>query len=116
MSENSTVARICNTAPSECGAKSITLCQEDFKSLSEGAKLFDKLVNMKVVNMKVAAALAQEIEKLKTATEDTLDKASRADAAEYAVEGELGRCQLRKLSIKFWRKPGHALNDRDNKT
>ncbi|KAL0815829.1 hypothetical protein Bca101_072273 [Brassica carinata] len=79
--------------------------EEDFKSLSEGAKLFDKLVNMKV-----------EIEKLKTATEDTLDKASRADAAEYAVEGELGRCQLRKLSIKFWRKPGHALNDRDNKT
>lgn len=59
MSENSTVARICNTAPSECGAKSITLCLEDFKSLSEGAKLFDKLVNMKVVNMKVAAALAQ---------------------------------------------------------
>lgn len=59
MSENSTVARICNTAASECGAKSITLCQEDFKSLSEGAKLFDKLVNMKVVNMKVAAALAQ---------------------------------------------------------
>ncbi|KAG2270835.1 hypothetical protein Bca4012_073044 [Brassica carinata] len=58
----------------------------------------------------------EEIEKLKTATEDTLDKASRADAAEYAVEGELGRCQLRKLSIKFWRKPGHALNDRDNKT
>ncbi|KAG2287678.1 hypothetical protein Bca52824_047282 [Brassica carinata] len=54
MSENSTVARICNTAPSECGAKSITLCLEDFKSLSEGAKQFDKLVNMKV-----AAALAQ---------------------------------------------------------
>ncbi|CAF1850971.1 BnaC04g55500D [Brassica napus] len=110
MSENSTVARICNTAPSECGAKSITLCLEDFKSLSEGAKQFDKLVNMKV-----AAALAQEIEKLKTATEDTLDKAPRADAAEYAVEGELRRCQLRKLSIMFWRKPGHALNDRDNK-
>ncbi|CAN6829352.1 unnamed protein product [Brassica oleracea] len=110
MSENSTVARICNTAPSECGAKSITLCLEDFKSLSEGAKQFDKLVNMKV-----AAALAQEIEKLKTATEDTLDKASRADAAEYAVEGKLRRCLLRKLSIMFWRQPGHALNDRDNK-
>ncbi|KAF3558234.1 hypothetical protein F2Q69_00015022 [Brassica cretica] len=84
--------------------ESITLCLEDFKSLSEGAKQFDKLVNMKA-----AAALAQ------TATEDTLDKASRADAAEYAVEGELRRCLLRKLSIMFWRKPGHALNDRDNK-
>ncbi|KAF2558124.1 hypothetical protein F2Q68_00016571 [Brassica cretica] len=85
MSENSTVARICNTAPSECGAKSITLCQEDFKSLSEGAKLFDK-------------GTQEEIEKLKTATEDTPDKASRADAAEYAVEGELRRCQVRYLN------------------
>lgn len=98
MSEKTNDAR--NSTSSESGAQSITLSQEEFKSLSKRAEVSDKLADMKV-----AAALAQveamrasenetlkklettqeEIEKLKTATEDALKKASMADAAKKAV-------------------------------
>uniref|UniRef100_A0A1J3KAC9 WEB family protein n=1 Tax=Noccaea caerulescens TaxID=107243 RepID=A0A1J3KAC9_NOCCA len=108
LSEKTDAAR--NSTSSESGAQSITLSQEEFKSLSKRAEVFDKLADMKV-----AAALAQveavrasenetlkklettqeEIEKLKTATQEALKKAAMADAAKKAVEGELRRWRER---------------------
>ncbi|CAH8392222.1 unnamed protein product [Eruca vesicaria subsp. sativa] len=108
MSERTNAAR--NSTSSESGAQSITLSQEEFKSLSKRAEVSDKLADMKV-----AAALAQveavkasenetqkklettqeEIEKLKAATEEALKKAAMADAAKKAVEGELRRWRER---------------------
>ncbi|CAN8301790.1 unnamed protein product [Cochlearia groenlandica] len=108
MSEIANAAR--NSTSSESGSQTITLSQDEFKSLSKRAEVFDKLADMKV-----AAALAQveavkasenetlkklettqdEIEKLKTATQDALKKASMADAAKKAVEGELRRWRER---------------------
>jgi len=108
MSEKTNAAR--NSTSSESGSQSITLSQEEFKSLSKRAEVFDKLAEMKV-----AAALAQveavrasenetlkklettqeEIKKLKTATEEALKKAAMADAAKKAVEGELRRWRER---------------------
>ncbi|KAG7534386.1 WEB family [Arabidopsis thaliana x Arabidopsis arenosa] len=108
MSEKTNAAR--NSTSSESGSQSITLSQEEFKSLSKRAEVFDKLAEMKV-----AAALAQveavrasenetlkklettqeEIKKLKTATEEALKKAAMADAAKKAVKGELRRWRER---------------------
>ncbi|CAH2069842.1 unnamed protein product [Thlaspi arvense] len=108
VSEKTNAAR--NSTSSESGAQSITLSQEEFKSLSKRAEVFDKLADMKV-----AAAMAQveavrasenetlkklettqgEIEKLKTATQEALKKAAMADAAKKAVEGELRRWRER---------------------
>lgn len=108
ISEKTNAAR--NSTSSESGSQSITLSQEEFKSLSKRAEVVDKLAEMKV-----AAALAQveavkasenetlkklettqeEIEKLKTATEEALKKAAMADAAKKAVEGELRRWRER---------------------
>lgn len=108
MSEKTDAAR--KSTSSESGAQSITLSREEFNSLSKRAEVFDKLADMKV-----AAALAQveavrasenetlkklettqeEIEKLKTATEEALKKAAMADAAKKAVEGELRRWRER---------------------
>ncbi|EOA13056.1 hypothetical protein CARUB_v10026057mg [Capsella rubella] len=108
ISEKTKAAR--NSTSSESGSQSITLSQEEFKSLSKRAEVFDKLAEMKV-----AAALAQveavkasenetlkklettqeEIKKLKTATEEALKKAAMADAAKKAVEGELRRWRER---------------------
>ncbi|KAL1188407.1 WEB family protein [Cardamine amara subsp. amara] len=108
VSEKTNAAR--NSTSSDSGSQSITLSQEEFKSLSKRAEVFDKLAEMKV-----AAALAQveavkasenetlkklettqvEIEKLKTATEEALKKAAMADAAKKAVEGELRRWRER---------------------
>ncbi|CAA7062648.1 unnamed protein product [Microthlaspi erraticum] len=108
LSEKTDAAR--NSTSSESGAQSITLSQEEFKSLSKRAEVFDKLADMKV-----AAALAQveavrasenetlkklettqgEIEKLKSATQEALKKAAMADAAKKAVEGELRRWRER---------------------
>ncbi|VVB16154.1 unnamed protein product [Arabis nemorensis] len=108
MSERTNAAR--NSTSSDSGAQSITLSQEEFKSLSKRAEVFNKLAEMKV-----AAALAQveavkasenetlkklettqaEIEKLKTATQEALKKAAMADAAKKAVEGELRRWRER---------------------
>ncbi|KAG5376062.1 hypothetical protein IGI04_040658 [Brassica rapa subsp. trilocularis] len=108
MSEKTNAAR--NSTSSESGPQSITLSQDEFKSLSKRAEVSDKLADMKV-----AAALAQveavrasenetlkklettqeEIEKLKTATEEALKKAAMADAAKKAVEGELRRWRER---------------------
>ncbi|XP_013612637.1 PREDICTED: WEB family protein At5g55860 [Brassica oleracea var. oleracea] len=108
MSEKSNAVR--NSTSSESGPQSITLSRDEFKSLSKRAEVSDKLADMKV-----AAALAQveavrasenetlkklettqeEIEKLKTATEEALKKAAMADAAKKAVEGELRRWRER---------------------
>ncbi|ESQ42857.1 hypothetical protein EUTSA_v10012934mg [Eutrema salsugineum] len=108
VSEKTNAAR--KSTSSESGAQSITLSQEEFKSLSKRAEVFDKLADMKV-----AAALAQveavrasenetlkklettqeEIEKLKSATQEALKKAAMADAAKKAVEGELRRWRER---------------------
>ncbi|KAL0734838.1 hypothetical protein Bca4012_011048 [Brassica carinata] len=108
MSERTNAAR--NSTSSKSGAQSITLSQKEFKSLRKRADVSDKLADMKV-----AAALAQveavrasenetlkklettqeEIEKLKTATQEALKKAAMADAAKKAVEGELRRWRER---------------------
>lgn len=108
MSEKTNAVR--NSTSSESGPQSITLSRDEFKSLSKRAEVSDKLADMKV-----AAALAQveavrasenetlkklettqeEIEKLKTATEEALKKAAMADAAKKAVEGELRRWRER---------------------
>ncbi|XP_010443226.1 PREDICTED: WEB family protein At5g55860-like [Camelina sativa] len=108
ISEKTNAAR--NSTSSESGSQSITLSQEEFKSLSKRAEVCDKLAELKV-----AAALAQveavkasenetlkklettqeEIKKLKTATEEALKKAAMADAAKKAVEGELRRWRER---------------------
>ncbi|XP_010450224.1 PREDICTED: WEB family protein At5g55860-like isoform X2 [Camelina sativa] len=108
ISEKTNAAR--NSTSSESGSQSVTLSQEEFKSLSKRAEVCDKLAELKV-----AAALAQveavkasenetlkklettqeEIKKLKTATEDALKKAAMADAAKKAVEGELRRWRER---------------------
>ncbi|XP_010450217.1 PREDICTED: WEB family protein At5g55860-like isoform X1 [Camelina sativa] len=108
ISEKTNAAR--NSTSSESGSQSVTLSQEEFKSLSKRAEVCDKLAELKV-----AAALAQveavkasenetlkklettqeEIKKLKTATEEALKKAAMADAAKKAVEGELRRWRER---------------------
>ncbi|XP_010483056.1 PREDICTED: WEB family protein At5g55860 [Camelina sativa] len=108
ISEKTNAAR--NSTSSESGSQSITLSQEEFKSLSKRGEVCDKLAELKV-----AAALAQveavkasenetlkklettqeEIKKLKTATEEALKKAAMADAAKKAVEGELRRWRER---------------------
>ncbi|CAH8381805.1 unnamed protein product [Eruca vesicaria subsp. sativa] len=108
MSEKTNAVR--KSTSSESGAQSITLSQVEFNSLSKRAEVFVKLADMKV-----AAALAQveavkasenetvkklettqeEIDKLKTATEEALKKAAMADTAKKAVEGELRRWRER---------------------
>ncbi|KAL0843757.1 hypothetical protein Bca101_017003 [Brassica carinata] len=95
---------------SESGAQSITLSQEEFDSLSKRAEVHDKLADMKVAaavaqveavraseneTLKKLETTQEEIEKLKTATEEALKKAAMADAAKKAVEGELRRWRER---------------------
>ncbi|CAG7880031.1 unnamed protein product [Brassica rapa] len=99
-----------STSSESGGAQSITLSQEELNSLRKRAEVVDKLADMKV-----AAAVAQveavkasenetvkklettqeEIEKIKSATEEALKKAAMADAAKKAVEGELRRWRER---------------------
>ncbi|KAJ0261598.1 WEB family protein [Hirschfeldia incana] len=108
MSEKTDAVR--KSTSSESGAQSITLSQEEFKSLSNRAEVFDKLADMKVdaAQAQVEAVKAsenetlkrlettqEEIEKLKTSTEEALKKAAMADAAKKAVEGELRRWRER---------------------
>ncbi|KAJ4875450.1 WEB family protein [Raphanus sativus] len=66
MSEKTNAAR--NSTSSESGAQSITLSQEEFKSLSKRAEVSDKLADMKV-----AAALAQ-VEAVRASENETLKK------------------------------------------
>ncbi|MCD9643536.1 hypothetical protein HAX54_031112 [Datura stramonium] len=102
LSERNTASR---ASTSQSGAY-VTISKDEFDSLSEKVEEYKKLAEMKV-----AAAMAQveavkasenealkrleathkEIDDIKTATQEVLEKAEMAEAGKKAVEGELRR-------------------------